>query len=372
MKNKIYIFIVLFAFIASSCNNTNVNNESKKTNSNDEKEVKNIIFLIGDGMGLSQLSATYFYGDKVSVFDKFKNTAFMKTSSATHKITDSAAGVTAFSTGKKTKNGVLGMDAELNSVSLITEIVSDKLNLKTGIISTASVTHATPAGYYAHVESRDDEYIIAEQLTKSDIDFFAGGGKDFFFKRDDDKNLSKMFTENGFVIDTISSEKKSEFSIDKKYGFILADDGMPKVIDTNTNFLLNSTNNALEYLNKSENGFFLMVEGAQIDWGGHKNNAEYIIEETLDFEKAVEAALAFAKNDGNTLVVVVADHETGGFTLASKDKDYDVLEPSFAASGHSATLVPVLAYGPQSDLFAGILDNTDIFKKFLEAYKISE
>ena len=134
-------------------------------------------------------------------------------------------------------------------------------------------------------------------------------------------------------------------------------------------FLPDATSLAIEQLSQGQKSFFLMVEGSQIDWGGHANNVEYVVTETLDFEKAVAAALDFAKKDGNTLVVVTADHETGGFTLsASKNEetgssDYSEIGPTFATTFHSATLIPVFAYGPGAENFKGMYENTEIFHK---------
>ena len=166
---------------------------------------------------------------------------------------------------------------------------------------------------------------------------------------------------------------------DKKYGFIIAEDGMPKKTEGRGDFLVESTKQALSYLTSKENGFFLLIEGSQIDWGGHDNDAEYLINEVKDFDKVIGAALDFAKIDQNTLIIVTADHETGGFTLSSSKKldkngttinDYNTLDPSFSTKGHSSALIPVFAYGPGSEEFSGIYENTEIFNKIINSLKL--
>ena len=138
---------------------------------------------------------------------------------------------------------------------------------------------------------------------------------------------------------------------------------MPKKIDGRGDFLPNATQLALEKLAKSEEGFFLMIEGSQIDWGGHSNEADYLIGELIDFDKTIGVALDYAKTNEETLVIVTADHETGGFTLASDGGDYNKLNPTFSTGGHSSTMVPVFAKGPGAEFFNGIYENTEIYTK---------
>jgi alkaline phosphatase len=367
---KILLFFISTAIIAfsNSCSNAPGSDKSDEKLYPSEVKAKNVILMIGDGMGISQVSSTYYYGDEEPVFNSFKNIGLVQTSSAKEKITGSAAAGTAIASGVKTKNTVLGLDTNFNNLKNITEIISKKKNIFTGLVATSSITHATPAAFYAHVESRKMHDEIALQLINSQIDFFAGGGKDFFFKRKDNQNLYKSLVDAGFLIDTISIEKETKFDISKKYGYLLADNEMPPIIENRGDFLRVATNKAIEYLSLSEDGFFLMVEGSQIDWGGHAMHAKYTIDETLDFQKAVKAALEFAKRDGNTLLIVTADHETGGFSLSSNEGNYNDIKPNFATDGHTASLVPLFAYGPGSEDFSGVYDNTDIFKKIIKYF----
>lgn len=367
MKYLVYLFL----FTGTIACTTEVNN-------NEKQEIPaNIIFLIGDGMGLSAVSSTVYYGDQVSEFGRFKEIGLINTSSATHKITDSAASGTAMATGKKTYNGAIGLDTAKLSLKNIAEVTAE-LGWSTGVVATSSITHATPASFYAHVEQRGMEEEIAVQLLDSEIDFFAGGGIGFFNNRTDEADLFKKAKEKGFIIDTSALAESGSLLSDNKYGFLLADGGMPPALEGRDDFLPNATALAIEHLSMKNQGFFLMVEGSQIDWGGHANHAEYVVSETLDFEQAIAVAMDFAEKDGHTLVVVTADHETGGFALsAEQDKalgssNYNSISPAFAATTHSATLIPVFAFGPGAEAFKGMYQNTNIFHNMAAAVSSKE
>ncbi len=343
----------------------------------DPKKPLNIIIMIGDGMGLSQMSSAYFYGDREPNFSRLPIVGLSRTSSSSDKITDSAAGATAISTGEKTYNGAIGLDDNKKCVETLLEYFA-KQGKKTGVVATSSITHATPASFYAHEKSRNSEYDIAEQLVNAPVDFFAGGGQKFFKIGEGSDDLVLQMVAKGFYINTGELDKRLPKNDSGKYGYLLAKNGMPRITEGRGDFLTKATELGIDALKDNEKGFFMMIEGSQIDWGGHANNANYVITETLDFDKAVGAVLDFAEKDGNTLVIVTADHETGGFTLKAKDKkvpffglraDYNEIDPSFSSGGHSATMVPVLVYGPGQELFSGIYQNTDIHKKILELVK---
>jgi len=362
-----YIIPIVLAILLISCATSENRQESPA-------KPANIIFLIGDGMGLSALSTTVYYGDEVSEFGRFKEIGLIRTSSATHKVTDSAASSTAMASGKKTYNSAIGLDAAKIPVKNITEILS-QLDWNTGVVASSTISHATPASFYAHIDHRDKEEEIIAQLLESEIDFFAGGGISLFNKRTDGADLFKTAGEKGFVMDTSALAQPGSLKASQKYGFLLAAEAMPSVMQGRDDFLPEATTLAIEYLSMDQKGFFLMVEGSQIDWGGHDNDVERVVTETLDFEKVVAAALDFAKKDGNTLVLATADHETGGFTLAAKhdeatgDDDFKYIVPTFASSSHSAPLIPVFAYGPGAEAFKGMYENTEIFTKMVALVK---
>lgn len=332
---------------------------------------KNIILLIGDGMGLTQVSSLYYFGDKTPNFSRFKYIGLHENQPIGKKITDSAAGATAFSTGYKSYNGAIGVDKDTVRRETILEWAAKKQK-STGLISTSSITHATPASFYAHVPSRNLPEAIAADFVNAPVDFAAGGGYQFFNKRTDKRDLLAEMQAEGRVVDTTQLGKK--LTQGNRYVYLLKPDAMLQILDGRGDFLPKATTTALDFLSKDEDGFFLMVEGSQIDWGGHNNDAKYIIKEMLDFDKVVGLALDFAEKDGNTLVIVTADHETGGFALSAakmfgKD-EYGGIEPTFSTTGHTAALIPVFAFGPGAERFMGIYQNNDIFFKMKRSFSL--
>jgi alkaline phosphatase len=363
---KSLILLISIYALTSSCNPS----QNQVEEGNSQQNSPNVILMIGDGMGMSQLSSVYYFKQGEINISRFKHTGFSRTSSATQKITDSGAAGTAMANGVKTYNGAIGVDVDTNKVENIIEIVS-KRNYNTGIIATSTLTHATPASFFAHSDSRGKEDFMAAQMHSSEVDFFAAGGLKHFNKRKDGVNYLDSLLAKGFVVDTSALLSESELSSNNKYGFLLAHGALPKKIDGRDDFLPNATALAAHYLESRNAPFFLMVEGSQIDWGGHDNDHEYLVGEMNDFDDAIGVALDFAEKDGNTIVVVTADHETGGYTLRSGKNekghtDYNIISPSFSTSGHSAAMVPVLAFGPNAEEFQGIYENTAIFKKINE------
>jgi alkaline phosphatase len=366
MKAKLSLLTVLFTFaiISTSCVSVQVKDNTVSNISSEVKNPKNIILLIGDGMGLSQVSTAIYYKNGKPNFERFNTIGLSKTSSASDLITDSAAGATVFSTGVKTYNGAIGVNKDTIPVPTIVEELS-KRGLATGIVATSSIQHATPASFYAHVKSRRLYEDITTFAPNSGVNFFAGGGLKFFTKRKDGKDLLAEMKAKGYEV--ITDQLPTTVS-EKNELILLADDGMPKMSEGRGDFLPNATKLALEKLSKNEKGFFLMVEGSQIDWGGHNNDADYLIQELLDFDKTLGVALDFAKQNGETLVIVTADHETGGYTLASDGNDYNKIKPSFSTTGHSGTMVPVFAKGPGASNFNGIYESIEIYHKMMALF----
>lgn len=366
MKLKI-IILACIALISFSCKETT---EIKKEN----KTPKNVILLISDGTGLSQISSAFYFKDTTPNYTRFENIGLINTSSSREDVTDSAAGATAFACGVKTYNGAIGVADDSTHVKNLVEIVSKK-NIKTGMVATSSITHATPASFFAHTLSRASADTIASHLADSEVDFFAGGGLQYFNKRKDGRDLVAELTKKSFYIDTTSLGDISKIQNQEKVGYLLAKDPMPKIENGRGNFLPDATELAIQFLSKDNSNFFMMAEGSQIDWGGHANNSSYLISELIDFDDTIGKALDFAEKDGNTLVIVTSDHETGGFTLAASKKtredgteysDYSEVGTTFSTGGHSATLIPVFAYGPGSEEFIGVYENNDIFEKILK------
>lgn len=369
MKYPLRIIVIISLVIIYSC-------QSEKTSTVKTPEAKNVILLIGDGTGLSQVSSAYYFKETQPNFSRFNHIGLIKTSSSREDITDSAAGATAFASGVKSYNGAVGVADDSTDVKTLVEIASSK-NIRTGVIATSSIQHATPASFYAHVINRGLYEDITLDLVNAELDFFAGGGLQFFNKRKDGKNLLPQLEANGFTLDTMALGLFENIASHDKIGYLLAENEMPPAAKGRDDFLPKATELGIQFLSKEEDaGFFIMVEGSQIDWGGHANDADYLISELIDFDDAIGKALDFAEKDGNTLVIVTADHETGGFTLSPTVKetasgdvysDYKQVTGSFSTKGHSATLIPVFAFGPGADKFSGIYENTEIFHKIMEA-----
>ena len=364
LKNIIVACILLISF---SCKETT---EIIKENNTP----KNVILLISDGTGLSQISSAFYFKESSPNYARFENIGLINTSSSREDVTDSASGATAFACGVKTYNGAIGVTDDSTHVKNLVEIVS-KQNIKTGIIAPSSITHATPASFFAHTLGRGSADTIASHLSTSEVDFFAGGGLQYFNKRKDGRNLLDEMAEKNFSVDTTALGDFANIQSKEKVGYLLAPDGMPKIQEGRGEFLPNATDLAIQFLSKDNANFFIMAEGSQIDWGGHANDGDYLVSELIDFDETIGIALDFAEKDGNTLVIVTSDHETGGFTLSAKKKtrddgteysDYSEVGMSFSNGGHSATLIPVFAYGPGSEEFKGIYQNNDIFDKILK------
>jgi alkaline phosphatase len=331
---------------------------------------KNVILMIGDGMGLSQLSSAYYFKDKKDAdrepsFSRFKYIGLAKTSSGREVVTQSPAAATAMATGYKTYNYAVGVDLDTMVRENIVEIVSKK-GYMTGVIATSYVTDATPAGFYAHQPERYMQKEIAMDLLKSEIDFFAGGGINYFR----DSTGFFPFEDYGIEINFGKLKKIKKPEPGSRYGFLLGLERMPKMQEGRKDFLPKSTSIAVDFLSTGEAGYFLMVEGSQIDWAGHGNDVEYMKAEVIDFERTVNEVMDYAEKNGETLVIVTADHETGGFTLGAQGEndgygDYSIIEPTFASTNHSAALVPVFAFGPGAEKFMGVYENTEIFHKLV-------
>lgn len=332
------------------------------------KKAKNIILMIGDGMGIAQIYSGITANGSLNL-EKFKYIGFSKTYSTDNYVTDSGAGGTAISTGYKTKNGAIAVDTLGNNLKTILEIAEEH-KMYTGLVSTSSITHATPASFIAHNISRNNYQQIAEDFLKTDIEVFIGGGKQDFINREDKKDLIKELVKKEYQItDTITDLKN--ITKGKLAGFT-AKGHNPSIINGRGNMLPIATEKAIELLEQGPNGFFLMVEGSQIDWGGHDNDTKYIVTEMLDFDKAIGVALDFAEKDGNTLLIITADHETGGMAINSGNFKTGQVDAAYSTHGHTGVMVPVFAYGPGAENFMGIYQNTGIFYKMLESLKINQ
>ena len=333
------------------------------------KAPKNIIFMVGDGMGISQITAAmYARKNQKSVFEQFTATGMIATHSGKQLITDSAAGATAFSCGCKTYNGAIGVDMRKHACPTLLE-TADSLGMSTGIVVSSSLTHATPAAFYAHVNARSDMEDIAVWMMQQHVDFLVGGGSKYFNQRTKDtRNLVQEMKKAGYQIATNRHDSlPSITNFEQPFCWFTAKEE-PVSAKNGRHYLPEMTATGIDFLEKRQKnkGFFMLVEGSQIDWTGHANNKEELILEMNDFEDAVQKVLDFAIKDKNTLVIVTADHETGGLGIL-QGSNQDSLEVKYTTKSHTGTMVPVFAIGPGADYFNGIYQNTDIFFRIKQA-----
>ena len=355
-----------------------------------EKKAKNIILLIADGMSLSQVTSYRLLKggpDARLSMDKFPISGIVLTHSADAIVTDSASSATAFSTGQKTNNGALGLDQNKEVLENLTEKIHD-YGFVSSLISTSEITHATPAAFASHVDLRWKTDEISKQMMDSNVMTILGGGRHFFIteemggKREDGLNLMEQVKASHTVL--TKKEELTNFDTSNKGKIVglFADEHLRDIEKPENHSSEPTTSEMLDFaINRSLNfnqngcrGFFIMVEGSQVDWAGHANNVDYLVQEMKDFDDAVSMAYKFAKENKDTLVVVTADHETGGLLIEPETPtNYTSPEVKFSFNtgigygSHTGVPVPVYAYGPGSQNFTGTLDNTDIFYAMVEA-----
>ncbi|MCW9705418.1 alkaline phosphatase [Fodinibius salsisoli] len=367
MPKFVLIFLSTFLLLAVGCEH------EKSTN-----EKPNIILMVGDGMGVAQVTAANYWNPQKSNYYNFKTVGLMETSSTSHKVTDSASGATAMSTGEKTYKRAIGVASDSTHLKTILEELHDQ-GYQTGLISLTSITHATPASFYAHVTDRDMHEEIASQLVDADLDFFAGGGWKYFLERKDNRNLFHELGEKGYEMDSLALPSKLDGS--KKYGSLIAEGSLPSKVQGRVDFLQRAASSAIEYFKKSDKPYFLMVEGSYIDWGGHAEDAEMMIQESVDFDHTIGTVMDKTKTDDNTLLVVTADHETGGVAIGKYYEEDEVgnrievpdtLGIQFNTDQHTASMVPVFAKGYKEELFSGVYANNQIYHKLMEVCKLPD
>jgi len=324
----------------------------------------NVIYMIGDGMALPQVYAAMVASGEKMTFSQFPYIGVVDTHSASNEITDSAAGGTALASDHKTKNSMVGLNPDTLEVKTVLEALAEQ-GKETGIVVSCYVTHATPAAFYAKVPKRSKYENIAVQMAENPyLNLIIGGGMKHFNQRKDSINLvERMENELGWkVYDTLADIDTTC----KKYAVMANDDHMPKAAERG-DFLPHAVKTALQTLDNAENGFFLMVEGSQIDFACHAHDSAWMLDEMMDFDKTIKVALDYAKEKGNTLVVVTADHETGGLTMPDPRGKYTNVVFNYSTGSHTCLPVMVYAYGPGAEQFTGWMQNCDIKEKIMNA-----
>lgn len=325
---------------------------------------RNIILMIGDGMGQEQVHAlSLLRNDSTVNMKTFPYSGISKTYSLNDSITDSAAGGSALSTGKKTCNGYLAFNQDSTANETLFE-EARRYGKATGFVVSCPMTHATPASFYAHVDSRNKSEEIARQLLHAQLDFAVGGQYNHFNSRKDGQNLLDSLKNSGYQM--VYSVTDLQQLVSGKAMAILSE-RKPGDVNVRGDWMRTGLRKALELLSQNKNGFVLMVEGSQIDWACHANSFSHFAEEIIEFDDLVGMAKAFAEADGETLVVVTADHETGGMKVlpqADKKREKAVKKVrkyvKFTRVIHSGVPVNVFAFGPGAEHFQGIMENTAI------------
>ena len=444
---KILPLAVVSTLALGSVIGMNQDNTEAQAKESKNGKAKNVIFMIGDGMGVPYTTGLRYMNDNPDTVEMEK-TAFdpylvgLQTTypeDEKENVTDSAAAATAMSGGVKTYNNAIAVDNDKSNVKTVLEQAKEN-GMSTGIVATSEITHATPASYGAHEESRKSEDAIANDYYdemingKHKIDVMLGGGTDFFER--DDRNVAEQFKKDGYSYVKSADELKKDDN-DQILG-LFAESGMDKMIDRDEKqpSLADMTTAALDRLKGNKDGFFLMVEGSHIDWAGHDNDVVGAMSEMRDFEQAFEKVRDFAKENGETLVIVTADHSTGGISIGSDGEynwdpapiqaakhtpdymaeqivngasveetlanniDLELTQEEIASvkaaaekgdqteidnaiekifdtrsgtgwttGGHTGDDVPVYAFGPQKEKFAGLIDNTDQANQIFELLK---
>ena len=329
-----------------------------------QPKVKNVILLIGDGMGLTQSYAAYLHnGEKLCMYT-FPYTGFSITSCADKKVTDSGAGGTALAIGHKANYQSIGLDESGNPHPSVLKYAK-QLGKSTAIIVSCDLTHATPASFIANVENRNQQEEIALQYLQGHCDIAIGGGAAYFDakSRKDKLNLQDSLRKQGYSV--VYSEKDLYDCSNDKI-FALLDRGHLPEAKKRGDILPKAMQKALDIVQDNENGFFMMIEGSKIDMEAHLNRYDAMIEEVLDFDRCVGIAAKFAETHPQTLVIVTADHETGGLTLPAKNNE---TKDKWTTLNHTGVPVPVYAFGSGAENFTGVMQNTDIAKKIFDLMK---
>lgn len=327
-----------------------------------DKKAKNVILLIADGTSLPQYySAFTANGGKLNIFG-MKYSGLSKTTSANAYITDSAPGSSSFASGVKTKNNFVGVDKDGNPVEQIPDFLGRR-KIKSALVSSGDITDATPADFYGHTTNRDDSKSILKDFISSPVSMLIGGPTQGL-----DQEISKAFSSSNIAI--YQSLKEAKFSSEKT---VVVDTLASKnYVEGRRAWLADAFDKAVEDLEKNKDGFFLMLEASRTDGNGHSNDLPNVVSEMQDFDHVVGKALKYADTNGETLVIVLGDHETGGLTLVDGNIEEKWVVGNFSSNDHTAIPAIVFSYGPQAQNFTGFYENTEVFSKILKAFQIAK
>ena len=330
------------------------------------KKVKNVILMIGDGMSLMHVYTAWTANRGQLWLENAQYTGLSKTWCTNRLVCDSGSGGTALATGHKTVYHAVGVDPDGKPLTTLVDLAKQK-GKDAGIAVTCRLWDATPCDFSCHNIDRDKEQELVGGYPESNLDYAFGGGAKYFEHRDDGRNVFKELQDKGYHIsrtwDDLAAWKSGKV-------FAVPYDVDTPLPDERGDLLAKASMKGIELMNQNKNGFFMMIEGSQLDDYGHFNQLDLLMKETLDFDQTIGRVMQWAAQDGETLVVVTADHETGGLTLVAGDKAQGKVECCFSTKDHSGAMVPVYAFGPGSENFTGIMENTDIFWKIKKLMKL--
>lgn len=369
MKPKLFLSLAAFAIMSMTAmaEPANVQTYTFPTPYQVEKiappkgsgKVKNVILMIGDGMSLMHIEAAWTCNRGHLWLENAQYTGISKTPASNRLITDSGSGGTSLATGYKTRYHAVGVDSTGRPLESL-NVLAHKAGKANGIAVTCRLWDATPCDFVAHNLDRNKEQDLILDYLNAPLDYVFGGGAKYFEHRDDGRNIFSELEKKGYrVARTLDELWRC------KSGKIYA---VPYPVDTPVpaergDLLAKASLKGIDLLNHNKNGFFMMIEGSQLDDYGHFNQLDMLMQETLDFDQTIGAVMKWAAADGQTLVVVTADHQTGGPTVLGGDYHTGTVQVNFSTRDHSGTMVPVYAFGPGSENFTGFMDNTEIFWK---------
>lgn len=373
IRKSIVLTILALGAITSSAQNANLQTFTfdkpypvEKIKVPKGKKVKNVILMIGDGMSLMHIQAAWTCNRGKLWLENAQYIGLSKTPATNRLITDSGSGGTSLATGYKTIYHAVGVDSTGKPLKSLVDY-ANAAGKSTGLAVTCRLWDATPCDFISHNIDRDKEQNLVGQFPNSPIDFVFGGGAKYFEHREDGRNIFNELQAKGYHISR-SFDDLLKWNKDKVYCVPFdIDTPLP---DERGDLLARASIKGLNLLNQNKKGFFMMIEGSQLDDYGHFNQLDMLMKETLDFDQTVGKVMEWAAKDGQTLVVVTADHECGGLTVLGGDWQKGTVQGNFSTKDHSGTMVPIYAFGPGSENFTGIIDNTEIFWRIKKLMKL--
>ena len=324
------------------------------------KKVKNVVLMIGDGMSLMHIQAAWTCNRGHLWLENAMYTGLSETPATDRLVTDSGSGGTSLATGHKTVYHAVGVDPLNRELTTLVDLAK-AAGKDAGVAVTCRLWDATPGDFLGHNIDRDEEEDIVGDYPGSNVDFVFGGGYRQFIHRKDGRNIFNELEAKGYHISHSVDEMMSYEGARQWCVPFEVDTPLP---DERGDMLAQATLCGMNLMKKdNKKGFFMMVEGSQLDDYGHFNKLDMLMKETLDFDQTIGAVMKWAEQDGETLVIVTADHETGGMTVHGGELAEGKVVCHFSSKDHTGTMVPVYAYGPGSEHFTGFYSNTDIFWK---------